>query len=61
MFSAHHWTLRDLRDLWEGGTGWHDLIYALASYEANDRAELAKEMRNGPPKVKVIKSAKAKK
>ena len=45
----------------EGGTGWHDLIYALASYEANDRAELAKEMRNGPSKVKVIKSVKAKK
>ena len=34
LFSAHHWGLTDLRALWEGDTGWHDLILALSSYEA---------------------------
>ena len=37
LFSAHHWGLADLRALWEGGTGWHDLILAMSSYEVNLR------------------------
>lgn len=37
LFSAHHWGLTDLRALWEGDTGWHDLILALSSYEANQK------------------------
>jgi len=37
LFSAHHWSLTDLRALWEGDTGWHDLILALSSYEANQK------------------------
>ena len=37
LFSAHHWGLADLRALWEGETGWHDLILAMSSYEANAR------------------------
>lgn len=60
MFSAHHWGLRDLRALWEGETGWHDLIYALASYEANERAERLKRPNN-KPRAKVVKSVRAKK
>ena len=60
LFSAHHWGLRDLRALWEGETGWHDLVYALASHEANERAKQMKGMR-GKAKVKVAKSVKAKK
>lgn len=39
LFSAHHWGLNDLRALWEGETGWHDLIFALSSYEVEQRAE----------------------
>lgn len=35
LFSAHNWGLAVLRALWEGETGWHDLILALSSYEAN--------------------------
>ena len=38
LFSAHHWGLTDLRALWEGNTGWHDLILALSSYEANQKS-----------------------
>ena len=37
LFSAHNWGLADLRALWEGETGWHDLILALSSYEVNLR------------------------
>lgn len=37
LFSAHNWGLADLRALWEGETGWHDLILAMSSYEANQR------------------------
>ena len=47
LFSAHNWGLADLRALWEGETGWHDLILALSSYEANQRAEARKGV---PPK-----------
>lgn len=54
LFSAHHWGLGDLRTLWEGGTGWHDLILALSSYEANQRAEA----RKGAPPKKVVKATK---
>lgn len=39
LFSVHHWGLNDLRALWEGETGWHDLIFALSSYEVKKRAE----------------------
>ena len=42
LFSAHNWGLADLRALWEGETGWHDLILALSSYEANQRAPASK-------------------
>ena len=57
LFSAHHWTLTDLRALWDGDTGWHDLILALSSYEANQK-KLAP--RRGQPKstVKVTKMKK---
>lgn len=37
LFSTHHWGLADLRALWEGDTGWHDLILAMSSYEVNLR------------------------
>ena len=37
LFSAHHWDLSDLKALWEGETGWHDLIFALSSYEVEQR------------------------
>lgn len=37
LFSSHNWGLSDLRALWEGDTGWHDLIMAMSSYEANQR------------------------
>ena len=49
LFSAHHWGLADLRALWEGGTGWHDLVLAMSSYEVNDRAEAARAARRGGP------------
>lgn len=39
LFSVHHWGLADLRALWEGETGWHDLIYALSSFEVKQRTE----------------------
>ena len=42
LFSVHHWGLADLRALWEGETGWYDLITALSSYEAEKRAEAVK-------------------
>ena len=29
--------VKNVRALWEGGTGWHDLILAMSSYEANQR------------------------
>lgn len=60
LFSAHHWGLHDLRALWEGETGWHDLIYALASYEANERAEQMNGIRD-KTRVKVVKATRAKK
>ena len=50
LFSAHNWGLRDLRDLWEGGTGWHDLILALSSYEAHQRTETPRRPRKGKKK-----------
>ena len=55
LFSAHHWGLHDLRTLWAGETVWHDLIYALASYEANERAEHLKGLTDRP-KVKIVKT-----
>ena len=39
LFSVHHWGLSDLRALWEGETGWHDLIFALSSYEVEQRVK----------------------
>jgi hypothetical protein len=47
-----------LKLLWEGETGWHDLILAMSSHEANLRAEQAKNGRLG---VKVIKAMKRRK
>ena len=45
LFSAHHWGLSDLKALWEGETGWHDLIFALSSYEVEQRAEALRKQR----------------
>lgn len=45
LFSAHHWGLPDLRALWEGETGWHDLIFALSSYEVKKRAEVLRKQQ----------------
>ena len=45
LFSVHHWGLRDLKALWEGETGWHDLIFALSSYEVEQRAEELRHRR----------------
>ncbi len=45
LFSVHHWGLADLRALWEGETGWHDLIFALSSYEVEQRAEALRHSR----------------
>lgn len=45
LFSVHHWGLADLRALWEGETGWHDLIFALSSYEVKQRTEGRKRER----------------
>jgi hypothetical protein len=56
LFAAHHWGLTDLKALWEGGAGWHDLIYALASYEAEQRAQPSKKRRG-----KAVKATKRKK
>ena len=39
LFSVHHWGLSDLKALWEGETGWHDLIFALSSYEVEQRVK----------------------
>ena len=50
LFSVHHWGLSDLRALWEGETGWHDLIFALSSYEVERRAEAFKHRRT--PNIK---------
>lgn len=56
LFSAHHWGLADLQALWEGETGWHDLILALSSHEAGQRA---KALRAGKPgAVKVTRKRK---
>ena len=49
LFSVHHWGLADLRALWEGETGWYDLITALSSYEAELRA---KSSERGPRRRK---------
>lgn len=57
LFFAHNWGLADLRALWEGETGWHDLILALSSYEANQRAEA----RKGVPPKKAVKATKKRK
>ena len=57
LFSAHNWPLSELRALWEGGTAWHDLVNALASYEANQRAERAKAQ----PRKAAIKTTKRRK
>ena len=47
LFSVHHWGLADLRALWEGETGWHDLIFALSSYEVEQRTKaLRKQQRD---------------
>ena len=40
LFSVHHWGLSDLKALWEGETGWHDLIFALSSYEVEQRERM---------------------
>ena len=45
LFSAHHWGLSDLKALWEGETGWHDLIFALSSYEVEQRAKALRKQR----------------
>ena len=45
LFSAHHWGLSDLKALWEGETGWHNLIFALSSYEVEQRAETVRKQR----------------
>ena len=45
LFSVHHWGLSDLRALWEGETGWHDLIFALSSYEVEQRAKAVRTQR----------------
>ena len=45
LFSVHHWGLSDLKALWEGETGWHDLIFALSSYEVEQRAEALRHRR----------------
>lgn len=45
LFSVHHWGLKDLKALWEGETGWHDLIFALSSYEVKKRAEALRHRR----------------
>ena len=45
LFSVHHWGLSDLRALWEGETGWHDLIFALSSYEVKQRTEALRHRR----------------
>lgn len=57
LFSAHNWPLSELRALWEGGTAWHDLVNALASYEAHTRAERAKA-RPAKAAVKTTKRRK---
>ena len=54
LFSAHNWGLADLRALWEGETGWPDLILALSSLEPNQRAEA----RTGAPPKKALKATK---
>ena len=45
LFSVHHWGLADLRTLWEGETGWHDLIFALSSYEVEQRKKALRHRR----------------
>lgn len=50
LFSAHHWGLSDLKALWEGETGWHDLIFALSSYEVEQRAETLRHRRRSGEK-----------
>lgn len=55
LFSAHHWGLADLRALWEGDTGWHDLILAMSSYEVNLR-----KPEPGKAPVKKVKLTKKK-
>ena len=45
LFSVHHWGLRDLKALWDGETGWHDLIFALSSYEVEQRAKAVRTQR----------------
>lgn len=37
LFHAHHWGLRDLRGLQEGGDGWQELIREFAAYEVERR------------------------
>ena len=50
LFSVHHWGLSDLKALWEGETGWHDLSFALSSYEVEQRAEELRHRRR--PNIK---------
>lgn len=57
LFSAHHWGLTDLRALWEGDSGWHDLILAMSSYEANLRKP-APDVERKKAEVKVTKTSK---
>ena len=45
LFSVHHWGLADLRTLWEGETGWHDLIFALSSSEVEERERMLSHHR----------------
>jgi len=39
LFSAHNWSARDLRDLYEREDGWQDLIRAFALHECDLRDE----------------------
>lgn len=55
LFSAHHWGLTDLRALWEGDTGWHDLILALSSYEANQRKSVPGKGQKNTVKVTKVR------
>jgi len=38
LFRVHHWGLRDLRSIQEGGDGWQEIIREFSAYEAELRA-----------------------
>lgn len=52
LFSEHHWSTKQLVQLYTAPTGQHDLILALASYEAHAKNPEAR------PRGKVIKTTK---